>query len=330
MAGAQARAALRRAGPQRRDQHGRPPAPGGQDARRPAGRGNLGLRGPQPHGRVADRARRPDPRRGAGADAAADRQRDQGHARGAARLLHVPAPGLRAVRPGAGRAGRAAGRRVRLRGRRAGAAAPVAPRDRRLARVLVRARRGGDGRDRRAPQAAGPGGEADGADRPRQGRVAPARARPAAEALLRALARAHRRRRPRRGLPARAAGGRAAGGRRDPRLLERGARRARARGVAGAGRLRLAARGHAPGAADGQHGLRADQLAGLRRPARLAVPRAPEPGRLLQGVGGRGDQPGHRPRARGRALLLPRGDGPAARPARRCPTTSTRWRRRSR
>ena len=49
-----------------------------------------------------------------------------------------------------------------------------------------------------------------------------------------------------------------------------------------------------------------------------ALARAPEPGRLLQGDGGRRHQPGDRPRARDRALLLPRGvrraarrDGPA-------------------
>ena len=74
-----------------------------------------------------------------------------------------------------------------------------------------------------------------------------------------------------------------------------------------AGRLRLAARGHEARAADGRHRRGADRLARLRRPARLPLARAPEPGRLLQGVGGRGDQPGDRPRARDRALLVPRG-----------------------
>ena len=78
-------------------------------------------------------------------------------------------------------------------------------------------------------------------------------------------------------------------------------------------RLRLAARGHEARAADGRHRRRADRLARLRRPAGLPLARAPEPGRLLQGVGGRGHQPGDRPRARGRALLLPRGVRPAAR-----------------
>ena len=326
LARAQARPALRRARPQRRDQHDRPAAPGGQDDRRPARRGDVGLRGPQPHGRVADQPRRPHAGRGARADAAPDRQRDQGHARGAARLLHVPAPGLRPLRPGPGRAGVPPRRRVRVRGRRARAAAAVAPRDLRGPRLLLRARgRGGGGHHRRA-QAVRAGREAGGADRPREGRVAAARPPPPAAAVLRALARAHRRRRPRRRLPARAPGGRPAGGRGDPRLLQRRPGRAGAGGVARAGRLRLAARGHAPGAADGQHRRRADQLAGLRRPARRAVARAPEPGRLLQGVGGGGHQPGHRPRARGRALLLPRRDGPAARPARRSRTTSTRWR----
>ena len=43
LAGAQARAALRHARPQRRDQHDRPAAPGGEDDRRPARRGDVGL-----------------------------------------------------------------------------------------------------------------------------------------------------------------------------------------------------------------------------------------------------------------------------------------------
>ena len=43
----QARAAVRRARPQRRDQHGRAPAPGGADARRAAAARRLRLAGPQ-------------------------------------------------------------------------------------------------------------------------------------------------------------------------------------------------------------------------------------------------------------------------------------------
>ena len=66
---------------------------------------------------------RPHPRRGARAGAAADRQRDQGHARGAARLLHVPAPGVRAARAGSGGAGGPPRRRVRVLRRRARACA---------------------------------------------------------------------------------------------------------------------------------------------------------------------------------------------------------------
>ena len=50
----QARAAVRRARPQRRDQHDRPAAPGGAHAGRAADRGRLGLAGPEPHGRGAD------------------------------------------------------------------------------------------------------------------------------------------------------------------------------------------------------------------------------------------------------------------------------------
>ena len=81
LADLQARAALRRARPQRRDQHHRPPAPGGADARRPDPGGRLGLPGPQPHGRGADLPPRPHARRGDGARPAADRGRDQGPAR---------------------------------------------------------------------------------------------------------------------------------------------------------------------------------------------------------------------------------------------------------
>ena len=72
------------------------------------------------------------------------------------------------------------------------------------------------------------------------------------------------------------------------------------------GRLRLAARGHEARPADGLQRRRADRLARLRRAAGRALARAPEPGRLLQGDGRRRHQPGDRPRARDRALLLPR------------------------
>ena len=143
-----------------------------------------------------------------------------------------------------------------------------------------------------------------------------ARPRRDAGAVRRALARAHRLRRGRLGLRGRDPHRRPARGRRDPRLHERRPVRADQGGGPRAGRLRLAARGHEARAADGRHRPGADRLAGLRRPARLPLARAPEPGRLLQGVGGGGDQPGDRPRARGGALLLPRGDRRAALAAR--------------
>ena len=117
------------------------------------------------------------------------------------------------------------------------------------------------------------------------------------------------RRRPLRPRPRRR---RAARGRRGPRLLRR-----RARG-AGQGlrprprRLRLAARRRQTRPADGLQRGRADRLARLRRAARGALARAPEPRRLLQGDGRRRHQPGDRPRARGRALLDPLGVRPPA------------------
>ena len=128
---------------------------------------------------------------------------------------------------------------------------------------------------------------------------------------------------------------------RDPGLHERRALRAGQGRRPGARRLRLAARGHAPGAAAGRHRRRADRIARLRRTARLPLAGAPEPGRLLQGVGRRRHQPGDRPRARGRALLLPRGVRSPARPrpraagahdrrdgvSRSCSAATTGWRR---
>ena len=76
----QARPALRRARPQRRDQHDRPAAPGGADGGGAAPPGRLGLPGPLPHHRGADLPPGPDARRGDGAGASADRGRDQGPA----------------------------------------------------------------------------------------------------------------------------------------------------------------------------------------------------------------------------------------------------------
>ena len=89
----QARAALLGARPQRRDQHDRAAAPGGAHAGRADPARLLRLAGPQPHDRHAGQPRRAQPRRGDGDGRAADRQRDPRPARGAAPLLHVPAPG---------------------------------------------------------------------------------------------------------------------------------------------------------------------------------------------------------------------------------------------
>ena len=73
---------------------------GGAHAGRADPRRLLGLAGPQP----ADRDAHPPPRAvaagGDGAGGAADRQRDPAAPGGPARLLHVPAPGDRAVRTG--------------------------------------------------------------------------------------------------------------------------------------------------------------------------------------------------------------------------------------
>ncbi len=114
----QARAALRRARPQRRDQHHRPPAPGSADAGRADPPRRLGLTGLQPRGGVADLPPGAHARGGDGADPAADRGRGEGSARRPPRLLHVPAPGLRPVRAGPGGADLALRRRARvLRGR---------------------------------------------------------------------------------------------------------------------------------------------------------------------------------------------------------------------
>ena len=66
----------------------------------------------------------------------------------------------------------------------------------------------------------------------------------------------------------------------------------------------------------GRNRLGPDQFAGLRWPAGGALDRAAEPGRLFQGSRGRGDQPGHRPRTRGRTFFHPEparaAPGPAA------------------
>ena len=94
-------------------------------------------------------------------------QRDPPVPRGPARLLHVPAPGDGAVRPGPDRADRAPRRRARVLGRRARPAPAVADRGARLLRVQLRAgRRAGRRHDRRA-EAAVARREGDGAHQAR-------------------------------------------------------------------------------------------------------------------------------------------------------------------
>ena len=109
---------------------------------------------------------------------------------------------------------------------------------------------------------------------------------------------------------------RAARGHRHPRVhLGRPGRAGQGLGP-GSRRLRLAARRRQALPADGLQRRRADRLARLRRPARGALARAPEPRRLLQGDGRGGHQPGDRPRARDGALLDPGGVRPPALAAR--------------
>ncbi len=154
-------------------------------------------------------------------------------------------------------------------------------------------------------EAARPGREGAGPDRPGRAALDPAPARRDAADRPRPLAGPQWGRRGRRLRP-RAGDRRTARGRRRPRLLRsrpRGAgqgRRPRAR------RLRLAARRRQTRPADGLQRGRAGRLAGLRRAAGGAFARAPEPRRLLQGDGRRRHQPGARPRTRARALLDPR------------------------
>ena len=234
-------------------------------------------------------------------------------ARGAAPLLHVPAPGDGPVRAGPGGADRAPRRRVRVLGRRARACA----------------RCGSSRRPTTSSSAPSPASSPSTTWSPSRSRSGPGekfmvtidREKRALDACgstrrccarsPRALARAHRRRRGR-ALRARARDRRPARGPRDPRL-----HRGRP-GGAGQGlrprprRLRLAARRRQARPADGLQRRRADRLARLRRAARGALARAPEPRRLLQGDGRRRHQPGDRPRARDRALLDPGGVRPPA------------------
>ncbi len=301
----QAGAAVLGARAQRRDQHHRPAPPGGEDAGRPDPAGLLGLPGPEPRDRHADSPRRPVAGRGDGDGRAADRQRDPLVALRPARLLHVPAPGDGAVRPGAGRADRPPPRGVRLLGRRPRPAPAVEAGDARRLHLQLRARRGQRPRHGLRAAAAGPGREVPGHDRRRQAPLAAALPPRDAAPRRRALGRAHGRRGCR--LRPRADDRRAARGLRDPRLhLGRAVRAGQGRGPRPR-RLRVAARRRQALPADGLQRRRADRLARLRRCPGRALPGAPEPRRLLQGDGGRRHQPGDRPRARDGALLGPVG-----------------------
>ena len=241
--------------------------------------------------------------RGDGDGGAADRRRDRHPARRAALLLHVPAPADGPVRAGPGGADRPPRRRVRVLGRRAGAAAVVAARDPRTTTCSAPSpawsQRPGHGL---RAEADGARREVHGRDRPRQAALDPAPTRVDAAPGAGALAGARRGR----GdglLQGRAQGRRPAGGPRGP-WLQRGGPLGPRRGPRpGAGRLRLAARRRQAGAADGLERGRADRLARLRRAAGGALARAAEPGRLLQGDGRGGHQSRDRPRAGDRALL---------------------------
>ena len=302
-------AAVRRARPQRRDQHDRPAAPGGAHARRAAGRGRLGLAGPDPH-----RARRWSSASGLSLVEALElvlppivneikgmpeelrgfymylRQAFGPLAQGPVALVSrhgdecvfsVDALGLRPLWQLETADG---------------------------ARVLERAGRGRDrGRGGRA-QAARPGREGAGAARRAGARALVGHTELQRLCLARWQERAgRRRRRSREAIPT---GGPLEGpdvpgytsaGPSEPVKVED-------RVLGGFGWQREDMKLVQQMAATGAEPIGS---LGLRRPARLPLAGAPEPGRLLQGVGGGGDQPGDRPRARGRALLLPRGVRPA-------------------
>ena len=269
-------------------------------------------------------------RRGDGDGGAADRQRGPHAPRRAARLLHVPAPGDGAVRTGPGCADRPPPRRVRLLRRRARSASAVEARDAERLHLQLRARRRQRPRDGLRAAAARPGREVPGHDRPREAQLAAVRAPRDAAPRRQALARAQRRRRGR-SVRARARHRRPARGARDPRLhLGRSSGAGQGRLRARARRLRMAARRRQALPADGLERGRADRFARLRRAARGALARAPEPRRLLQGDGRGRHQPGDRPRARDRALLDPLALRPAALDPRRRRPTPARSRPRSR
>ena len=307
--------------PQRRDQHDRTAAPGGEDAGGPDHPGRLRLAGPEPDDRHDGQPRGPLARRGDGDGAAADRRTRSARsprscssfymylhqtmgpfAQGPVALIarhgdecvfSADAMGLRPLWK--------VETEIRL-------------------RLQLRAGRRLGPQDGLRAAADGPGREGDGDDRPRRAHLDPAPARADAADRPRPLAGAQRGRR-RRPLRARAGDRRPARGRRRPRLL--GSRPGRA----GEGRrprpggLRLAARRRQTGPADGLQRGRADRLAGLRRPAGGALAGAAEPRRLLQGDGRRRHQPGARPRAGARALLDPHPVRPAARRSTRPPRT---------
>ena len=248
-----------------------------------------------------------------------------------ARLLHVPAPGVRPLRAGPGGADLALRRRARVLRRRPRPAPAVAGRDGRRVRVLLRARRG-----RREPT-----------PWPSPSRSRPARrcawrsTAPAGETTLHdhgeMQASVRARWRERTGSDEGDAGyagailtggplegaeipGYTSAGPSEPVKVED-------RVLGGFGWQREDMKLVQQMAATGQEPIGS---LGYDGPLACALARAPEPGRLLQGVGGGGDQPGDRPRARGGALLLPRGDRRAAVAARGRARAARRSRSRSR
>ena len=197
----QARAAVLGPRPQRRDQHDRAAAPGGADARRSPIQPDAS--DSQDLNRTIDTL---VSREGLSLAEAMEMvvppivDEIRAPARGAARLLHVPAPGDGAVRPGPGRADRPPRRRVRVLGRRARPAPAVAGRDRATtsssAPSPASSRSHDDGL---RAEAARPGREGDGHDRPRQARARPCTPHDEMQRIVRdRWLRAQRRRRGRR------------------------------------------------------------------------------------------------------------------------------------
>ncbi len=294
-------------GPQRRDQHDRPAARAERAARPADDPRRIRQPGPQPPARGADLREGPLPPGGRRVRPAADPRRGPPPAGQAAGPLRPLPRGPRAVRAGPRGPGVPRRRRDGVRGRRDGPASPVVGRDRGVLRRLVRARRGPGRRPHHRPRPARPRREGG----PGHGR----RRRPARPGLPGAPARGVRPRQE----PGRAAHGRGPGpsGRR-PRpgrgggVPGRGAGRPRSRARPAARLRRLDRERQAAAPVPRRPRRRADRLAGLGRPAGPVHAGADAPVGLPAGDRRGRHQPGDRPRARGGALLHPRGAGPQA------------------